>query len=78
MYPTRNKEEVFGMAKGAKFITVLDLKDAFWSIPLPESLRKYFTFNILEGPLPFQHSHLREPYKHCYFLEIFRRKIRKH
>ena len=47
MYPAKNREEVFTMAKGAKYISILDLKDAFFGVPLPEWLRKFSAFSLL-------------------------------
>lgn len=39
--------------KGAKWVSALDLKDAFWHVVIPPESRQYFAFNTTQGLFQF-------------------------
>lgn len=53
-YPMRNMGEIFHRLGSAKFFSVVDLKDAYFQIPLKEESRDYTAFRTPQGLFRFK------------------------
>ncbi|XP_062714198.1 calponin homology domain-containing protein DDB_G0272472-like [Aedes albopictus] len=53
-YPMRNMSEIFHRLKKAKYFSVIDLKDAYFQIPLNEKSRDYTAFRTPKGLFRFK------------------------
>ncbi|XP_055603742.1 uncharacterized protein LOC129751973 [Uranotaenia lowii] len=53
-YPIRNMLEIFQRLEHAKFFSIIDLKDAYFQIPLREECRKYTAFRTKLGLFQFK------------------------
>lgn len=53
-YPMRNMSEIFHRLKKAKYFSIVDLKDAYFQIPLKESSRNYTAFRTPKGLFRFR------------------------
>lgn len=53
-YPMRNMSEIFHRLQKAKFFSIVDLKDAYFQIPLRESSRNYTAFRTPKGLFRFK------------------------
>lgn len=53
-YPMRNMAEIFHRLKKAKYFSIVDLKDAYFQIPLKESSRNYTAFRTPKGLFRFR------------------------
>lgn len=53
-YPMRNMSEIFHRLQKAKYFSVVDLKDAYFQIPLKESSRNYTAFRTPKGLFRFK------------------------
>lgn len=53
-YPMRNMREIFNRLEKAKYYSVVDLKDAYFQIPLKEESRDYTAFRTPQGLYRFK------------------------
>lgn len=53
-YPMRNMAEIFHRLKKAKYFSIVDLKDAYFQIPLKENSRNYTAFRTPKGLFRFK------------------------
>lgn len=53
-YPMRNMNEIFHRLQKAKYFSIIDLKDAYFQIPLKESCRNYTAFRTPKGLFRFK------------------------
>lgn len=53
-YPMRNMREIFHRLESARFFSVIDLKDAYFQIPLKEECRDYTAFRTSKGLFRFK------------------------
>ncbi|XP_062556949.1 uncharacterized protein LOC134221780 [Armigeres subalbatus] len=53
-YPMRNMQDIFRRLGKAKYFTVIDLKDAYFQIPLKEGSRNYTAFRTAKGVFRFK------------------------
>lgn len=53
-YPMRNMSEIFHRLQKAKFFSVVDLKDAYFQIPLKENSRNFTAFRTPKGLFRFK------------------------
>lgn len=53
-YPMRNMAEIFHRLQKAKYFSIVDLKDAYFQIPLKESSRNYTAFRTPKGLFRFK------------------------
>lgn len=53
-YPMRNMNEIFHRLQKAKYFSIIDLKDAYFQIPLKESSRNYTAFRTPKGLFRFK------------------------
>lgn len=53
-YPMRNMTEIFHRLQKAKYFSIVDLKDAYFQIPLKESSRNYTAFRTPKGLFRFK------------------------
>lgn len=53
-YPMRNMNEIFHRLQKAKYFSIIDLKDAYFQIPLKESSRNFTAFRTPKGLFRFK------------------------
>ena len=53
-YPMQNMQDIFHRLGHAKFYTIIDLKDAYFQIPLKEECRNYTAFRTSKGLFRFK------------------------
>lgn len=53
-YPMRNMNEIFHRLQKAKFFSIIDLKDAYFQVPLKESSRNFTAFRTPKGLYRFK------------------------
>lgn len=53
-YPMRNMQDIFRQLGKAKFFTVIDLKDAYFQIPLKKESRNFTAFRTAKGVFRFK------------------------
>lgn len=53
-YPMRNMNEIFHRLQKAKFFSIIDLKDAYFQVPLKESSRNFTAFRTPKGLFRFK------------------------
>ena len=56
-YPSTNIETILPRAKGKRFKSILDLKDAFWLLVLPHKYRDIFAFSVPKGRMKGHYSY---------------------
>ena len=64
-------EEVTSSLGGKKVVTVVDLKDAFWQVPLAEESAPFTTFNTPFGRYYFK----RMPFGICSASEVLQKRV---
>ena len=50
-YPTPNADTILDGLRGARYISKIDLKQAFLQVPIKESSKKYTAFSMLGSKL---------------------------
>ncbi|XP_055585110.1 uncharacterized protein LOC129737961 [Uranotaenia lowii] len=53
-YPMQNMQDIFHRLESAKFFSIIDLKDAYFQIPLKEESRNYTAFRTSKGLFRFK------------------------
>lgn len=53
-YPMRNMNEIFHRLQKAKYFSIIDLKDAYFQVPLKENSRNYTAFRTPKGLFRFK------------------------
>lgn len=53
-YPMQNMQEIFHRLESAKYYSIIDLKDAYFQIPLKEESRNYTAFRTSKGLFRFK------------------------
>lgn len=53
-YPMRNMNEIFHRLQKSKFFSIIDLKDAYFQVPLKENSRNYTAFRTPKGLFRFK------------------------
>ncbi|XP_055621960.1 uncharacterized protein LOC129765578 [Toxorhynchites rutilus septentrionalis] len=53
-YPMQNMQDIFHRLENAKFFSVIDLKDAYFQIPLKEECRNFTAFRTSKGLFRFK------------------------
>ena len=52
-YPMQNMQDIFHRLEHAKYYSIIDLKDAYFQIPLKEESRNYTAFRTSKGLFRF-------------------------